>query len=87
MAVKYKGDPINFFYTDNKHLSHIVLGQENLGKSNIYFIKGKRNRFATLKGKITSENFESQLDSLISGNMRFQKILAESIFKFPETKK
>ena len=42
MAILYKEDPINFFYTDLNYISAI----NEINGTGIYIIKGKRNRFA-----------------------------------------
>ena len=56
MASKYKGDPINFFYTDKKILIKTEGLDQPTGYPLIYIIKGKRKRYAMLKGPITVEN-------------------------------
>jgi hypothetical protein len=59
MASKYKGDPINFFYTDK----NILVKTEGLSKPLkpdgypvVYIIKGKRKRYTMLSGPVTVDN-------------------------------
>ena len=58
MALLYKKDPINFFYTEKSYLSKINgIGENKLPR--IYIIKGKRNRFAYVKDPFTKSNLIS----------------------------
>ena len=56
LASKYKGDPINFFYTDKNILDTIDGIKEPDSFPIVHIIKGKRKRYTTLNQPVTEEN-------------------------------